>query len=430
MIASQFSNVSTGLITFLVEGIDRWNETYFKDSYRIINSNSPYNSSTTSSFYNRKDPVQRTYNSSSSSQADITSQHPQSNTEEQIDQLLEEDFILQLMKSRVLPGISSKFDISKCIINPLKVSRRAGIATIEYRLTQIPGTQSEEESISQSFIGKWRRDGSLRQVFDNLTVLWSPGLWRDRSYESDLRICRPIAYFSEYNLMLTSNAYGVQLEDFLAHGDTNPNLIRTAVTQSAKWLAKLHSTTAALCQNIFSFKDEEERLYKWRDHLSALYPPFAGRIGELSSQILEEQRKLDPMSFVFIHGDFHPLNILVDEDHLTVVDFEHSCLFDPAKDLGYFISYLLMRREKYGLSLDIEALQKIFLRKYVEEMSSSVEAQGSLKRVDLYKCRSYLQHLHFRYWTLKRRLDESYLRYWVTEAEKCIEAHLNQKCHA
>jgi len=32
------------------------------------------------------------------------SHHTDSNTKEQIEQLLEEDFIIQLMKSRVLPG--------------------------------------------------------------------------------------------------------------------------------------------------------------------------------------------------------------------------------------------------------------------------------------------------------------------------------------
>ncbi len=436
MIMSQFSDISIGLMVSFAEGKDRCIQTYFRNNYDVIDANSSFTSSGSSSFSRHEEPVERTYDSSSSSDDYLMSHHAESNSKEQIDQLLEEDFIIQLMKTRVLPGLNLKFEISKCTISPLKVSRKGGIATIEYQLEQIPGVQSKGELISKIFIGKWRRDGKLKQVFDNLMILWSEGLWRETSYESDKqhrqRICQPIAYFPDYNFMLTSNANGVQLEDFLENGDNSPDVIETAIIESAKWLAKLHSTIAARGQNIFSVKDEEEKLREWSEHLSVLYPAFATRIQKVLCYILQEQRKLNPTHFVFVHGDFHPLNILIDGGVLTVVDFEHSCLFDPAKDLGYFISYLLMRKEKYGLSLDIEGLQQNFLGKYVEEMSSTTEAPviaASLQRIDLYKARSYVQHLHFRYWTLKRRLDVSYLRYWVTEAEKCVEAHLNQECH-
>src|SRR5206468_7008147 len=119
--------------------------------------------------------------------------------------------------------------------------------------------------------------------------------------------------------------------------------------------------------NPLSLKDEQEKLCKWCKHLSILYPAFASRIQKVLYRIIDEQKKLDPMDFVFIHGDFHPLNILVDGSHLTVVDFEYSCVFDPAKDLGYFLSYLLMRKEKYRLSLDIGRLQMVFLREYVKD---------------------------------------------------------------
>jgi thiamine kinase-like enzyme len=427
MITSQFSNISVGLIASFVQGKDRWNETYFKHNYLVLDVDSRY-TSTTSSLSRQKEPVERAYESSSSSEDYLMSYCAESNSKEQIDDLLEEGFMIQLMKSRVIPCLNLKFEISKCTINPLKISKKGGIATIEYQLELRPPLgQSKGELISKTLIGKWRRDGRLKQVFDNLMILWSQGAWKEGSRGIDkrsrLRICQPIAYFSDYNFMLTSSANGVQLENFLKDGDNNPNVLETAVIQSAKWLANLHSMAAAHSQNIFSLKDEEEKLSKWCEHLSTLYPAFAARIQKVLYCILDEQKKLEPKDFVFIHGDFHPLNILVDGSHLTVVDFEYSCVFDPAKDLGYFLSYLVMRKKKYGLSLDIEELQQVFLRKYVEEMSSTTEVPtiaASLQRIDLYKARSYLQHLHFRYWTLKRSLDGSYLRHWVTEAEKCM----------
>src|SRR6266487_4306891 len=366
---------------------------------------------------------------------------------EQIDDLLEESFVLQLMKSRVLPILDLKFELSKCRITPLKVSKRGGIATIEYKLEQIPRERTAQDIISKTLVGKWRRDGNLKQVFDNLKILWSYCIWHGRSdsksggYESRLKICEPIAYFVDYNFMLTSNGSGTTFEALLK--DNNLDLIEPAVTQSAKWLAKLHRTTPAGVQNIFSTREEEEKLHKWYQHLSLLFPDYAPRIQRLLSYILHEQKKLNPKFFVFINGDFNPLNIIVEGSDLTVVDFEHSCVFDPAKDLAYFISYLVMRKEKYSLNLDVEALEQIFLRNYLQEVSSTKTTEAaeaapaaapaalatSLQRIDLYKARSYLQNLHFRYWTLKKKLDDSYLGYWVANTEKCIEDQINKKCH-
>jgi thiamine kinase-like enzyme len=103
-----------------------------------------------------------------------------------------------------------------------------------------------------------------------------------------------------------------------------------------------------------------------------------------------------------------------------VIDFEQSCIFDPAKDLGYFISYLTMKKRKYNLSLNIEVLQKRFLDKYTSEMSTT----EPLERIDIYKARSYLQHLHFRYWTLNKKLDLIDFEYWVNKAEDCLKGRM------
>jgi hypothetical protein len=47
-----------------------------------------------------------------------------------------------------------------------------------------------------------------------------------------------------------------------------------------------------------------------------------------------------------------------------------------------------------------------------------------LKRICIYKARSYIQHLHFRYWTLNKKLDEIDFGYWVKKAEECLQAEV------
>ena len=45
----------------------------------------------------------------------------------------------------------------------------------------------------------------------------------------------------------------------------------------------------------------------------------------------------------FVHADFSPKNILVHAGGLTVVDFETAHAGDPAFDLGFFLSHLLLK---------------------------------------------------------------------------------------
>ena len=65
-------------------------------------------------------------------------------------------------------------------------------------------------------------------------------------------------------------------------------------------------------------------------------------------------------------------------------NFEASCVFDPAKDLGYFIAKLLATKKRYQLALDIR-LQERFLEIYTAKIRSSSYKKGILERVDIYK---------------------------------------------
>jgi 5-methylthioribose kinase len=45
----------------------------------------------------------------------------------------------------------------------------------------------------------------------------------------------------------------------------------------------------------------------------------------------------------FVHADFSPKNMLVHEHGLTLVDFETAHRGDPAFDLGFFLSHLILK---------------------------------------------------------------------------------------
>jgi thiamine kinase-like enzyme/SAM-dependent methyltransferase len=351
------------------------------------------------------------------------------------DYFLNEYFIRNFVQLNILPIINlSNFEILNCKINPFKLSRKGGIAAIELNL-QLGNKNNPQQKISKSIVGKWRKDGRGKEIFDLLQGLYydkgfnrkrndnissssSSNNDRDIYHDDHLKIQEPIAYFPNYNLMLTSKVNGVELEKILqnANGNVESSILETYMIQAAKWLAKLHSIQLTHGRRTFFIHDEEKKLSTWFEHLSWLYPDFDKKISHILHFILKEQKDLNPKCFVPIHGDFHTLNIFISEPDLTVIDFEQSCIFDPAKDLGYFTSYLTMKKKKYQLSFDTENLQKCFIDSYISEISAE-----PLKRIGIYKARSYIQHLHFRYWTLNKKLDEIDFEHWVNAAEQSLQ---------
>jgi hypothetical protein len=332
-----------------------------------------------------------------------------------VDYFLNESFVSNLFEVRVLPRLNlSEFRILKCEINRLKSRRRK--PAIEFRLwlnNKNNNDNHKQQQTSINLVGKWRNDELLKETFDLLQELWSKGF---QSGDDDyLKISKPIAYFPDYNLMLASKANGIELGKMLMEGDAS--VLENYIIQAASWLAKLHNIDVR-SGRAFSLETEEAKLRHWSEHLCFLYPDFAEKISNLFSLILDKERSLDSKCFGLIHGDYNPNNIFVDGNDITVIDFEQSCIFDPAFDLGYFIAKLISAKRKYNLPLDVDDLEKRFLDKYTAKISIE-----PLKRVGLYKARSFLQHLHFRYWTGRshHKPDQLDCQYWINKTEECLQ---------
>jgi 5-methylthioribose kinase len=67
------------------------------------------------------------------------------------------------------------------------------------------------------------------------------------------------------------------------------------------------------------------------------HPDLAPRIDALVASMPEAP---DP---TFVHADFSPKNMLVHDHGLTLVDFETAHRGDPAFDLGFFLSHLILK---------------------------------------------------------------------------------------
>jgi aminoglycoside phosphotransferase (APT) family kinase protein len=236
-----------------------------------------------------------------------------------------------------------------------------------------------------------------------------------RGFDADnpLKVCEPVAYFPEWNLLLRSKANGVQLAKMLARSRGS---LKLYLTRAAKWLAKLHRTRTSHTRG-FSVKEEEEILDGWARRLD-MRMSLRGIVGDMKNRIVEGIRPVQPESFTLIHGDFHPKNIFVDSASLTAIDFDQSCIFDPAKDVGYFIAEFFVQRalkkRRYERAPDALGLREHFVSEYAGRMSREF-----LDRVASYEASSYLEHLNYR--VLMGEFDLLDFRHWLGEAEKCLQ---------
>ena len=79
-----------------------------------------------------------------------------------------------------------------------------------------------------------------------------------------------------------------------------------------------------------------------------------------------------------VHADFSPKNLLLSEAGLTLVDFETGHFGDPAFDLGFFLSHLVLKTIKHADRREAYlSLMQVFWETYTEHLGSLVSRPGS-----------------------------------------------------
>ncbi len=112
---------------------------------------------------------------------------------------------------------------------------------------------------------------------------------------------------------------------------------------------------------------EQLRLDPYYRTVAAAFPEAAGRLQELIDAIPQHAACL-------VHADFSPKNLLVHAQGLLMVDFETGHYGDPAFDLGFFLSHLLLKA-CYHAPRHAEFLQlaERFLATYAHAMRRTLD---------------------------------------------------------
>ncbi|MCH7987736.1 MAG: phosphotransferase, partial [Planctomycetes bacterium] len=150
----------------------------------------------------------------------------------------------------------------------------------------------------------------------------------------------------------------------LLAGRADPQIARTA----GEYLATIHRETAF----------DEELKKRWQDNevfIQLRVDPFYRSIAEAHPEIQSHIRVMIEEMFqnrlCAVHADFSPKNILITQHGLSLVDFETGHFGDPAFDLGFFLSHLLLKTVLHADDCEnFLNLAREFWNSYSKEMES------------------------------------------------------------
>lgn len=222
-------------------------------------------------------------------------------------------------------------------------------------------------------IGKGANGTIYRLDEDKIVKVYNPNTNTLDRIEQEKYVAKKMLVYDipsaiSYDIVKVDDKYGLVYEwinastlgQFLSN---NPDKLDEFAIRMAKLLIKLHST-----------KFEKEILPDGRKNLH-MWVNIAEQSGYYSDEVISKLRNLInniPYRNTFIHGDFHPGNIMVMNDELILIDMTDVSVGDPIIDLlgSYQIMKLVSQRpggaERYtGMSNEmLLKLWNLFIKEY------------------------------------------------------------------
>ena len=168
--------------------------------------------------------------------------------------------------------------------------------------------------------------------------------------------------------------------------------------QAARWLARLHGKAIRIGEADHTIRKEQGRFKSYLARFQSSSHPRLEQFSLLLDWTAEREEELftrDESRFVQVHGDYHPKNIIIGQDRMqdistlfiSVIDFDHSLVFDPAFDVGGFLSQFRYQFRHFPRLLDY-CREEEFISAYLGGSTEAGEEFG--KRVRIFQVRTNL----------------------------------------
>ena len=166
-----------------------------------------------------------------------------------------------------------------------------------------------------------------------------------------------LAAIEEKNLLIMDHANGIPLE-----GRLSDSKIVETIERVGHALALLH-TFRSTGVPVFPLREQLSYIASNALSLKVLLPDAAGVIDKVISTLHSRKPKGNTSSARFVHGDFHPGQILIDSDRIVILDFDRAHIGDPSCDLGNFAAYLHLFEMRSEITNASDLIQK-FIASY------------------------------------------------------------------
>jgi 5-methylthioribose kinase len=139
-----------------------------------------------------------------------------------------------------------------------------------------------------------------------------------------------------------------------------------------KYLAAIHCETAQRPELKAQFGDTQV-------FVELRVDPFYRRIAQISPEAAPHIDRLITEMFAtavcLVHADYSPKNVLIVGEQIVLVDFETGHYGDPAFDLGFFLSHLLLKSVRHACHFaEYIALTEAFWQTYLAGISTLAQS--------------------------------------------------------
>ena len=250
-----------------------------------------------------------------------------------------------------------------------------------FRYDLTSGNRLQGPPSTQSVVGKLRRKGVDRRSFAVQRRLYENGFGPTAG--DRIHVSEPLEVVPTFSMWLQRHVGGRTLERTLAE-QTEQRLIPRA----AEALAKLHNANLP-SDRLHLPQDELDFVLGRLEEVRACLPAFAGDLDAIADRCRKLAAGLPDDERVGIHRDFHPGQLLDDDDRLHLLDFDLFAAGDPAVDVGNFAAHLLeLGLRHHGIAEVCEPLVDLFVASYLK-----IRPQVSRDSIEAYTKLTLARHI-------------------------------------